>query len=155
MDDSVLTDRARLVEPKPVNMTCRNQPGRAADEKLPNHFVIELGRVARRQVVDVAAIGLSVIAGLSFVPEIDVLGRIVRIVRPFNPVAVGEVIVANVEDNDDSLPVARLDELAQAVCPACAFVDGKKMRVPYPQLALPSNSAIGISSTAFTPSSTK
>ena len=93
-------------------MTCRRQPGGAAYEKLPNHFVIEFRSVARRQIVDVPAIDPRVVAGLSFVPEINVLGRIVRVEGPLDPVAVGiEVVIANIENNDDSLLVARLDEL--------------------------------------------
>src|ERR1700722_15963333 len=112
MDDGVLVDRARLVEPKSVDVTGRGQPDRAADEEMPNHFVVELGSVPPRQIFNGPAVGLGVVARLSFVPEIDVPGRIVRIVRPLGPVAVRiEVVVANVENDYDSLSVARLDEL--------------------------------------------
>ena len=85
MDDGVLVDRARLIEPKSVDVTCRCQPGSAAYEKLPNHLVIEFRSVAGRKIVDVPAVGLRVVTGVSLVPETNVLGRIVRIEGPLDP----------------------------------------------------------------------
>ncbi len=132
-----------MIDPEAVEVEFAHQHRRAADEQLAHDFFPVARRVARRHVVDVAAVTggrllrvaprrrlvAGIIVGPPLVPVIDIAFGRGGIVGPLRPLAVvGVVVVDHVQQHGDAAPVAFAHEVLELVAAAAGVFDGQKMR---------------------------